>query len=253
MVSPEPNSGCWLWLGKEGHKGYCTASGFRRISPERWAHRLAYALFIGPIPKGNQVHHKCEVRSCVNPQHLESESILGHRSTHGNRWLFPYNRPARIKTQAEQLVRLIANVSMEPNSGCWLWTGAGSAGADGYGVVSIDGRQAPAHRAMYVLLVGKIKEGMTLHHTCHVKCCVNPLHLMQVSLEEHSREYAPGSWAYENKRKVACPRGHPYDKFNTGFGKVGVGGRSTCRKCRECDRLKHLGVRRKQRERTVMP
>ncbi len=34
------------------------------------AHRVAYRLFIGRIPKGMFVLHKCDVRLCCNPDHL---------------------------------------------------------------------------------------------------------------------------------------------------------------------------------------
>lgn len=67
LVSPEPISGCWLWMGA-GTKGYGLAYNGTRI-PER-AHRLSYRLFVGPIPPGLSVLHKCDVRCCVNPSHL---------------------------------------------------------------------------------------------------------------------------------------------------------------------------------------
>ncbi len=35
------------------------------------AHRIAYLLFIGPIPEGLVLDHKCRVRKCANPGHLE--------------------------------------------------------------------------------------------------------------------------------------------------------------------------------------
>lgn len=68
-VSPEPNSGCWLWTGSEADgAGY---GGFWDGKKHCRAHRFSYEAFVGPIPKGLQLDHKCRVRCCVNPDHLE--------------------------------------------------------------------------------------------------------------------------------------------------------------------------------------
>ena len=65
--TPEPNSGCWLWNRYTTRLGYgqCWNDGGSKL-----IHRIAYELFIGPIPVGMDVCHKCDVPSCVNPDHL---------------------------------------------------------------------------------------------------------------------------------------------------------------------------------------
>lgn len=67
LVQKHP-SGCWLWsAGKIG-------SGYGAFYPEPQkqvrAHRFSYDAFVGPIPVGLLVCHKCDVPACVNPEHL---------------------------------------------------------------------------------------------------------------------------------------------------------------------------------------
>jgi len=63
-------SGCWLWQGPIDHNGYGVGSSNGGIAfglfKERAAHRIAWILGKGPIPKGLQVLHHCDVRHCVN-------------------------------------------------------------------------------------------------------------------------------------------------------------------------------------------
>lgn len=67
MVIPEPNSGCWLWLGSVNNSGYGTIwENGKHIR----AHRKAWELFRGPIEHGLHACHKCDVPLCVNPDHL---------------------------------------------------------------------------------------------------------------------------------------------------------------------------------------
>jgi len=66
-------SGCWQWNGAKQPTGYGQMWNGER--PEQ-AHRIAYRLFVGPIPDGYEVDHLCRNRSCINPAHLR---IVTHR------------------------------------------------------------------------------------------------------------------------------------------------------------------------------
>jgi hypothetical protein len=67
--TPEPNSGCWLWDAYVGTSGYGRLQG-RRGKPPHTSHRLSWELHFGTIPDDMFVLHRCDVRSCVNPDHL---------------------------------------------------------------------------------------------------------------------------------------------------------------------------------------
>ena len=69
-------SGCWLW-NHIGQHGYGKATPVRVKRGDRngktvIAHRMAYETWVGPIPKGAVIHHKCHTRACINPDHLQA-------------------------------------------------------------------------------------------------------------------------------------------------------------------------------------
>lgn len=72
-VQFEPMSGCWLWAGALSGSGY----GVYKINGVDWsAHRAA----VGYIPDTLVVDHLCNIRTCVNPDHLrvctQKENVL---------------------------------------------------------------------------------------------------------------------------------------------------------------------------------
>lgn len=66
-VSPEPNSGCWLWSGSANDKGY---GEFYFGERNEKAHRLSYEILVSAFPVEWMICHRCDTPSCVNPAHL---------------------------------------------------------------------------------------------------------------------------------------------------------------------------------------
>ena len=72
-MDAELTTPCTLWEGKLDRDGYG-----RMDDGQRLAHRVAYEVFIGPIPDGHELDHLCEVRPCVNVLHLEPVTHAEH-------------------------------------------------------------------------------------------------------------------------------------------------------------------------------
>jgi len=62
----EPDE-CWPWKNYINDGGY---GKFRLNGKSEYAHRVAWEITNGPIPKGTLVCHKCDNTKCCNPDHL---------------------------------------------------------------------------------------------------------------------------------------------------------------------------------------
>jgi hypothetical protein len=71
---PEPNSGCWLWIGARHKRGYgqmaWTGGNVR-------AHKIAWEVANGNVASGLELDHfTCSTPECCNPAHLRAVTHL---------------------------------------------------------------------------------------------------------------------------------------------------------------------------------
>jgi hypothetical protein len=81
--------------------------------------------------------------------------------------------------------RFARRIQVDPDTDCWLWTGALQ--RQGYGYLSIRNKTWRAHRVAWEIFNGKIPVGLHIHHTCGSKICLNPAHMVLMTPAEHSR------------------------------------------------------------------
>jgi len=61
---------CWFWTASRNNKSKWNYGAFQVNGINTVAHRVAWMIFKGRIPKGLLVCHKCDKGICVNPEHL---------------------------------------------------------------------------------------------------------------------------------------------------------------------------------------
>ena len=95
LAKVQKTASCWLWTA------WVERNGYGRFWLDGWqqsAHRVAYELYVGPIPKGLEIDHLCRVRHCVNPAHLEAVTASEN-----------IRRMARLRTPYQSLMETCRN------------------------------------------------------------------------------------------------------------------------------------------------
>jgi hypothetical protein len=132
--------------------------------------------------------------------------------------------------------------SVEFKSGdCWIWRGCYR--GNEYGCFFVG--KTPEGRNRYVSpqvfaweeTNGLLAPGMEIHHACFNPACVNPLHLEDLSHEDHMATRT-------RVTKRFCIRGHLLSGDN-----LHIIASTGYRRCRACDALRHLPSWAKQWER----
>jgi len=100
---------CWPWKANSDKDGYGLLSvwGDAPVG-ERRAHRLAWILKHGPIPKGMRVLHTCDNPPCCNDRHLflGTNADNTHDSMRKGRFVFgSKNGVAKLTEETVVLIR----------------------------------------------------------------------------------------------------------------------------------------------------
>jgi hypothetical protein len=71
IADPDEND-CWIWTAAiHPRGGYGQVKDLSR-GRMTYAHRVVYEAVNGSIPDGLEIDHLCNLRACVNPEHLEA-------------------------------------------------------------------------------------------------------------------------------------------------------------------------------------
>lgn len=203
----EDDNGCWVWQGSVSKHGY---GNVRFKGNSIMAHRASYILTHGDIPEGTVIDHLCNVKNCINPKHLEAVSQQENiqRAWNRNHCTTCSCGPAPVPTKKakrqprnyeEKIEWLKTNHEVLPN-GCHLWVGG--LREDGYSRLKWNNRSTVAHRVLYEVLNGPIKNKMVVDHTCFNRYCVNPKHLEAVTYSKNTQR----AWDRRHCQTCTCKK-----------------------------------------------
>jgi hypothetical protein len=130
----------------------------------------------------------CEC-GCGQPTPLatRTEARMGYVKYRPRRFIHGHNSARRSITESDYTVE---NRGYE--TPCWLWNGKRR---NGYGVLTMNGRECTAHRAMYEQEVAPIPDDHHLHHLCRSKACIRPSHTAPLTPGDHSRLHLAERWS----------------------------------------------------------
>ena len=75
---------CWVWKLSKDRGGYGRTRRGTSGRGAQTAHRFYYQERFGTLPAGQDLHHLCGVRDCVNPDHLEPLPEVEHLRRHAS-------------------------------------------------------------------------------------------------------------------------------------------------------------------------
>ena len=103
-IEIDPDTGCHLWTDRLNEFGYARV---RIDGRSTMVHRYRWEERNGSVPPAHDLHHVCETKHCVNPDHLVPMTRVAHARTH--RELTPAQveaiREARGKLRQVEIAR----------------------------------------------------------------------------------------------------------------------------------------------------
>ena len=111
-------TGCWLWTGQV-RNGYGVIKVFGKMLG---AHVLSHQLYHGHVKDGLEVLHACDVKRCVNPNHLRAATHAENMREAAARGLMPsgtsHPRSGKPTYRARQanVVRVLGKIYPSQNA-----------------------------------------------------------------------------------------------------------------------------------------
>jgi hypothetical protein len=103
--------GCWLWLGATTKTGYGHLGVTFHPTKNIYAHRLSWLIHKGPIPKNLFVLHHCDIRNCVNLEHLFLGTALDNSTDMKRKNRHRHGRNHQNAKLTERIVREMHRLS----------------------------------------------------------------------------------------------------------------------------------------------
>jgi hypothetical protein len=213
--------GCWLWFGTPDGKGFMNYGRFLYQNHRQRPYRFSYWLVHKSLSDGYAIHHKCDVKVCVRPDHLKEITLKDNAAISQSKYidinediLFSEKKRKRLMADATRRMitlekqkkfkdirkkknslksineknkkRFFTKVDKESSTiGCWLWTD--KIEKAGHGRFWLNGSNISAHYVSWLIHYGNINSKVKIHQTCNDLACVNPDHLESMSKNESLR------------------------------------------------------------------
>jgi len=104
-----PESTCHWWIASIRPTGY---GQFRSGDGKtKYAHRVSHELYIGPIPDGLDVLHKCDNKLCVNPDHFFLGTDMDNTRDKCNKGRHPVGEACTYAKLTEKDILKIRNMA----------------------------------------------------------------------------------------------------------------------------------------------